>query len=419
MSNSWQKAYSELKEYIIRHPIIEISKNCIAIPSDVRPEFYRQFDTVRVAFLEEKFQTLLDEAILLSKHYAEVGQELTKSLELDDIKVSANLNWFLNDPVNGLTRSLFEPLFNLLKGKVDTTTFENEALINIDNSFSKLFRWGYEKWILISLINLLTPDKAFAVPIEDTHSDTAMEGGMVSGLRKEPVPEAKETKLLSLTHIEEAGFIVSNLIVHSVKLGCYASIRTDLGEASWTAQEVSGKREWYNLREVMRQHTPVAHWPDLVIYIDDQPEDLALVADFGRFCRPDMIVECVEQADWYQQGILEKVRSNHDFFKPRLGSYLVSRLPVPEEAFKELMPKPATGSPAAESAASIETSPEPISEQLELTRVTEESASERKSITEEDQEKQPLDIHILTVAYDRFQLAPIIEALLTSEKVVH
>jgi len=117
MSNSWQKAYSGLKEYIAGNPKIEIGKNVIAIPGDVRPEFYRVFDTVRVAFLKEKFQTLLDEAIPLSKNYAEVGQEVTKSLGLADIKVSASLNWFLNDPVNGLIRLLFDPLFNLLKGK--------------------------------------------------------------------------------------------------------------------------------------------------------------------------------------------------------------------------------------------------------------------------------------------------------------
>jgi hypothetical protein len=167
MSNSWQKAYSGLKEYIAGNPIIEIGKNVIAIPGDVRPEFYRIFDTVRVTFLKEKFQTLLDEAVPLSKNYTEVGQEVTKSLGLADIKVSASLNWFLNDPVNGLIRLLFDPLFDLLKGKIDADTFEHVASINIENSFSKLFRSGYEKWVVLSLANLLAPDKAHAVPVKD------------------------------------------------------------------------------------------------------------------------------------------------------------------------------------------------------------------------------------------------------------
>jgi len=396
MSNSWQKAYSGLKDYIAGNPKIEIGKTVIAIPGDVRPEFYRVFDTVRVAFLKEKFQTLLDEAIPLSKNYAEIGQEVTKSLRLADIKVSASLSWFLNNPVNGLIRSLFDPLFDLIKSKIDTDTFEHVALTNIENSFSKLFRSGYEKWVVLSLANLLAPDKAHAVPVGDAHMDSSeTDGDVVPGLREEPVPEPKETKHLSLGHMGEAVFIVPDFIVHSAKLNRYVSIRTDIAEASWTARLVSDKREWYHLRSLMRQYTAIAHWPDLAIYIDEQPEDLALVADFGRFCRPDMIVECMEQADWYQQGGLDRVKRNHDFLKPRLGSYVVSRLPVPEEAFKELMPEPVAREPAVEGATSIEPEPEKVSG---------------------EPEKQPLDIHIITAGYDQSQLAPIIDTLLPSEE---
>lgn len=396
MSNSWQKAYSGLKDYITGNPKIEIGKNVIAIPGDVRPEFYRLFDTVRVAFLKEKFQTLLDEAVPLSKNYTEVGQEVTKSLGLADIKVSASLNWFLNDPVNGLIRLLFDPLFDLIKGKIDADTFEHVASINIENSFSKLFRSGYEKWVVLSLANLLAPDKAHAVPVKDAHMDSSdTDGDVVPGLREEPVPEPKETEHLSLGHMGEAVFIVPDFIVHSAKLNRYVSIRTDIAEASWTAKLVSDKREWYHLRSLMKQYIVIAHWPDLAIYIDDQPEDLALVADFGRFCRPDMIVECMEQADWYQQGGLDRVKRNHDFLKPRLGSYVVSRLPVPEEAFKELMPEPVARESAVEGATPIEPEPEKVSG---------------------EPEKQPLDIHIITAGYDQSQLAPIIETLLPSEE---
>ena len=114
----------------------------------------------------------------------------------------------------------------------------------------------------------------------------------------------------------------------------------------------------------------------------------ALVADFGRFCRPDIIVECMEQVDWYQKEGLDKVRKNYDFFKPRLGSYIVSRLPVPEEAYKDLMPKPAVS----------------------------KLAPEQKTAPEEEPKEQPLDIHILTIGYDQSQLAPIIDVLLPSKE---
>ena len=48
MPNNWQKACNELKDYIAKHPTIEISMNAICISGDVRPGFYRLFDTARV-----------------------------------------------------------------------------------------------------------------------------------------------------------------------------------------------------------------------------------------------------------------------------------------------------------------------------------------------------------------------------------
>jgi hypothetical protein len=126
---------------------------------------------------------------------------------------------------------------------------------------------------------------------------------------------------------------------------------------------VSKEREWLTLRDLGKQFEPKYNWPDIVIYLDDQPQDIALIADFGRFCRPDIIVESMDQTDWYQKGGLDRVRQNYEFLKPKLGSYIVSRLPVSEEAFKELAKEPT------------------------------------------------MDINILTVGYDRSQLAPIVDAL--------
>ena len=422
MSNTWQKAYSELKEYIAGNPKVEIGKDVIAIPGNVRPEFYRLFDTVREAFLKNKFQTLLDEAAPLSKNYAEVSQEVTKSLGLTEIKVSASLNWFLNSPVNGLIRSLFNPLFDLLKGKIDADTFEHEASINIENSFSKLFKSGYEKWVSLSLINLLAPDKALAVPLQDIWA-VPDEVSISRGISEEPVPEPEATKSLSLEHATEALFIVPDIIVHSAKLGRYVSIRSDLAETMWIAKRVSSNKEWYRFPELTGLYTQVAHWADLFIYIDDKPEELALVADYGRFCRPDIIVKCMEQADWYQRGSLERVKLNHDLLKPKLGSYVVSIHTVPEEAFKELMPEPVADELPAGGPAPVEPEAGGVSGEMAAEQANTGAAPEGVSgvpVSEQilqEPKKQPLDIHILTVGYDKSQLAPIIEALSPGEKV--
>jgi hypothetical protein len=380
VSDSWRQAYAELKEYTANNPQINIRMSVIVIPEDIRHEFYRLFDAARLAFLKEKGQALLDEAAPLSSNYARAAQEVTKSLGLSEIKVEAGLSWFLNDPENGLIRPLSDPLFDLLKGKIDINTFEGDATESIRSSFGQLFTLGYERWVVLSLVNLLAPDRAVAIPIETIRNMCwELEADEKTGLSEKPVPGPEKMEHLSLEHEWEPAFIISNLIVHSTKLNRYVSITADLDDAMWTADGVSDKREWQRLRELGMLYTPVASWPNLVIHIDDQPEDIALVADFSRFCRPDIVVECMEQADWYQKGGLDRVKQNHAFLKPKLGTYVVSRLPVPEEAFKDLIPEPAAGEPA----------------------------SEQKIPPQE----QPLDIHILTVSYDQSRLAPIIDTL--------
>ena len=55
MLYNWQKEYSELKEYVSNNPRIKISRDVIAIPGDVRPEFYQLFNKTREVFLKEKY----------------------------------------------------------------------------------------------------------------------------------------------------------------------------------------------------------------------------------------------------------------------------------------------------------------------------------------------------------------------------
>lgn len=359
MPDSWEKAYSELKEYISNNPQIEIDAKVIAIPGDVRPDFYRLFDVVRVTFLKEKCQSLLIEATHLSNNYNKSVKDLKKSLDLSEIKVPGDLNWLLIDPINGLIRSFYKTFFDLLKGEIDTNTFENEASESISNSFGLLLKLGYERWVALSIINLLTPDKALAISSEDVgelcHDP---EWDDKNGFLDKKLPDISETKS-PYFGFGESPFMLANIIVNSAGLDRYISIRVDLADATWSSEEVSNKREWLKLRELGKPLEPRGNWPDMVIYVDDKPEYISLVADFGRFCRPDIVIECMEQVDWYQKDVLDKVKQNHDFFKPKLGSYVVSRLPVPEEIIMEISP----------------------------------------------------DIRILTVGYDQSQLAPIIDVL--------
>ena len=202
MPSGWQARYAELKEYIAGKPEIKISSKVIAIPGDFRPEFYRLFDTVRVAFLRDNFPVQLSEAEALSKSFAQTEEEMANLLGVVDISLITSLSWFLRDPTNGLMRGLFDPLFNLLKGKMDVDIFELAAASNIKKSFTQLYHSGYEKWVALSLAKSLAPGKIFEVPLAELNEDTAqMEWDTIPGAHEEVVAEPVETKSLSLTFL--------------------------------------------------------------------------------------------------------------------------------------------------------------------------------------------------------------------------
>lgn len=393
MSDGWQEAYSSLTSYVTGNPQIDIDKNGISIPSDVRSEFYRLFDTVRVAFLKEKTPALLDEAVSMSNSYKEVRDEIASLLGLSEVSVAPGLNWFLQDPANGLARELFHPLFDLLKGKIDTTIFERLVSRNIENSFKGSYQSGYEKWITLSLVKLLACDKAFAAPIPDIGNEFFLtESETLPGSRGEPVPQLKEMKRLTLGHGDVTALAIPDLIAHSRKIDKYVAIRTELTDARWTAIGANDVREWHSVSSIKRGYGSEGLWPDLAIYVDDEPENLALIADSGRFLRPDLIVECMEQEDWYQHEGLERIRLRHDVLKPRMGTYIVTRKPVPDQVYMDLHP-------ASESAAV-----EP--EYLETT-----SPQEQEPTLVKESENKAADIYISTVGFDQTKLDPIIVAL--------
>jgi len=370
MGEKWKNAYFQLEDFIKNNPEIRIKKHIIAIPVNIRPEFYRLFDSVRNTFLEEKCQAMINEAKPLSNSYLKVAEGIKKTAGISEIKLPLELNWFLNDPIDGLRRSFYNSLFDLLKGEIDIQSFETEAVQFTTNAFKYLFKIGYEKWITLSLINLIKPDKTLALPYDEIKMMChEPEYDQKFGFLDKKLPDVEETKSLAF-RLGEFAYMIANLIAHSTKLDRYVAMGADISDATWSSDGVSDKREWIQIRELGKPLEPRDYWPDLVLYIDDNPDDISLVADFSRFCRPDIIVECMEEDNWYQQDKLEQTKHNYDYFKPYLGTYIVTRLPIPDDTHKEILNR----------------------------------------LTGDSRDSQP-NIHILSVGYEQAQLTPIIEAL--------
>ena len=355
VSNSWQKAYEGLKHFIAENPSIEIGESVILIPGDVRSEFYRLFDRVRLVFVEEKFPpALLNEAGTLSESYTEVEQEVTKLLQLDSIFIPTAIRTFLHDPKEGLTRRLFDLLFDLLKGKVGIEPFEQRASEDIEATFRGLYQLGYEKWVTLSLIKLLEPDKNFRINLVIPSS----RGKMKSAATEAIIPPPEESKLLSFEHQSSPPLIVPNVMVHSAKMNRYVAFGSAFVMPISVALNTSEKREWYPLDSIQTL-VPYTN----LIYVDDSPMDIALICDKNRICRPDLIIRLMEQKDGHKKEELEKVKLQYDYLKPKMGTYIVSS----------------------------------------------------EAALEQEPEKPGEDIHILTVGFDSSKLASVISTLMSKE----
>ena len=329
----WYQAYTELNHFITGNREIKIDSHVIAIPQQMRPEFYRLFDGVRTAFIEEEFPRLLDESRRLSESYTKVEEEVIDILRLDDVSMAPCLHRFLREPKNQLIRGLFDLLFDVLKGKKEVETFRQEASRSIEESFKGLYQSGYEKWVALSLVRLLEPHKTFHIPLPQPTSKEIIKRLPTS---REPVPVPEESDHLSFNHETMPILIVPDFIVYSVKVDTYIAVRSEFENAMWTAANISREMDWHAFDAISGRNGPLELKPSLILWVADHPEDLALIADSRRVLRPDLIVECIVQKNWYKENGLENVKLRHDVLRPKFGTYVVTREPVPEQVREEL-----------------------------------------------------------------------------------
>jgi len=414
MPSRWLGAYSELKSFIDANPRIEITPGAQCIPGDIRAEFYRLFDNVRLGFIADNYNEFVDLARPLSQSYNAVVEKAVNSLGLSEIKPKSTLSWFLKDPLEGLNRLLFDLLFDLLKGKLDLEDFEQQAGERLSRSFPDMFRLAYEHWVLVAVVSLLDGDRAFTVPLYGSEEDATLVGGgePMPGTVQENVSSPEDAAVVSLEHAKEAAFVTPDIIVHSNRTGGYVSIRRDLFAPQRMVKDVSRKREWLKYRDVgvksWRDHA--ADWPDMVVYAGSSSAELALVADYARFCRPEIIIECMEQDDWFSPEEAERMKRNQTFFKPRLGIVVICRGPVPDEALQAFMPQPGALEASVDAATAGNEMPEADAAAGES--VPEGQPVNAQPVAPAPHSGDEINIRFLSVGYDAGLLNPVVEEMI-------
>jgi hypothetical protein len=114
------------------------------------------------------------------------------------------------------------------------------------------------------------------------------------------------------------------------ELKAYVSFRSEVGQSMATASDASDNKEWYPIDSVA-----VPEFGLTLVYLADKPDEISLVADAKRICRPDIIIECRGQRGWFEKEGSERVKFLPNSLKPTLGTYIIPIESVPVDKHGE------------------------------------------------------------------------------------
>jgi hypothetical protein len=318
VSNNWVTSFGNLKEFISQNSDINIQEKIVRINEQVRPEFYRLFDTVLSSFIHDKLSNLVDDVAPLSNSYVAQAHQLSERLGLKAILQPTNIEGLLANPEEKSKAILFDLLFHLLKGKYDIETFEREGSKAVNADFNILLNQSYLNWTAVALLNILQPNKLLRTPIRHTVAkDVIKDRG---GERVEPlqIPSPEVSQKLNFQHNPEVMLNMADSIVYSKYLQKYVALRAGLNPALRTASNRSLNREWLPI-DNLSMGTSI-----LPIYIADKPDDISLVLDNKAICRPDALVCCWGRATSNTADALLHVNGTSAALKPKYGTWVVA-----------------------------------------------------------------------------------------------
>jgi hypothetical protein len=364
MVERFHRAYVQLTDFVAEHPEIEIGDSVTSIPEGVRPDFYGLFNQTRQIFVEEEFPAHIARARLLQEKCNKAAEAAAGWLSMEDPPTVSALQRFLRDPMDCLIRELFDPLFDLLKGRESIEGLGKRASARIEALFPKLFRSGYERWAVFSLMKLFEVEKAFRVHVRNLSPGERTKSAAQAPMEEVPFPQ--ESSSFYFSQPQSAIFTVPDFIVRSSRLRRFVGIRSEFRECSYNALNASPERAWHPVTADLLRLLGSGL---TLIYLADEPASVSLVADVARFCGPDMVLWCIDTQCFSQKEALNHMMRADARLKPPRGSYLIV-----DDACAEL-PE------------SSETNQQVQSVEL------------------------PANVHILNVGYDEAELMPIVEAL--------
>jgi hypothetical protein len=349
MASNWRNSYQKLGEFLKDNTVIKIEPQSVFIPEEQREAFYSHFDDVRETFLDEHFSRELALGKEISTRFKELEAEVTGLLGIkNEIRVAAPLRWFVTDPVNGMSRPLLNLLFDLLKGKINEDAFEETAVEEAGELFKKQFSAAYERMVILALLKWLKPTQTLTMPLDDLYLYSSSQEGDSQYERISMPPDLSEMKEMIFDYGHRVTYLAPEVIVYSSVLNKYVGIKSGFVGVAWHARLVSEDKEWLDHAPFQQVFTQFNPWPNIIVYLDDQADNLKMIADKTRVCRPEYLIDTVAMADFYDDKTIQRVKDHNRLFNPFIGTAVISREQTPEKAFSELIPEPVIKQEAAE-----------------------------------------------------------------------
>ena len=326
MPESFNQAYARLNDYIAMHPEVEIGESVISIPQEVRAGFYAKFNAARAAFVEEKFPLLLDRAGLLQENYRREEERLADLLSWEDPPMVSPVQRFLRSSRDSLERELFDLLFDLLKGRESIGSFEQKGSERIAALWPVVFRGGYEKWVVLALLRTLQPDKALRVNIRPLSPGERAKSAAYAPSAEIPAPEESGSFLFSQPR--NAILAVPDLIIHSAVLQRFIGIRSEFSQGMYNAFSANPGREWF---PVTTDLLVLLECGLTLVYLANRAEEIALISDVSKFCRPDMVLWCLDLQSIDPIEAYERMMIVDSRLQPLKGCFVIATESWPEE----------------------------------------------------------------------------------------
>ena len=378
MVKNWLNAYSELKDYVQKNPAVEISKTAVILPDEARPGFYKLFDNIRKEFIEQLFSEQISSAKVLGVAYFDAEAALLTNPGLKSIYIDQPLRWFLTDPVDGISRRVFDLTFELVQGQITPEQYAERAERMTAPLVLEYYQQGYVRWVGLNLMRMLSPTSYFVTDVDDQYTDPDLSQAYNRPGFETVHPKMLATDKFSFSMNEYTSVLPPNIIFFSGLLQCYIGLNVDFHRVFKWVREPSKNREWLNIEDMIKELGPDNYWPDLVLSKSDTPEDLLMVAEWKSLSRFDVIITVSPASSYDAESVTDRMEPLKRLLKPRLGQFIVCRgtkaAPAPRLAVTETPATPISGGTSTEpagqeSAMGLPTYPDIIEADLETSKL--------------------------------------------------